>query len=188
MSRLSRPWCRVAGALAPASARAAFSLLLLGACTGSLDRPGGLSLEAEFARRVEEINQRTGARQLSLQQLQALLGEGKPVLLLDVREAEEFAAGAIPSARLLPPGQVDEYVPADDDLRIVTYCTAGYRSGRAAASLEKRLGRPVYNLSGGIITWFNQGGEVVDSSGKPSHTVHPFNSDWSRFIERKLDH
>ena len=165
-----------------------FCVLFLWSCSESLDRPGVLSLEAEFGRRVDEINQQTGARQLSLEELQALLAAGKPILLLDIREAEEFEAGAIPSARLLPPGQVDLFIPEENENRIVTYCTVGYRSGRAAASLEKRLGRPVYNLHGGIIEWFNQGGQVVDSSGRISDTVHPFNADWSRFIGRKPDH
>ena len=165
-----------------------FWVLVLCSCADRLDSPPGLSLEAEFGQRVAEINQETGARQLSLEKFQALRDAGKPILLLDVREAEEFAAGAIPSALLLPPGQVDEFVPEDSENRIVTYCTVGYRSGRAAASLEKRLGRPVYNLSGGIIKWFNQGGQIIDSSGRLSDSVHPFNPDWNRFIGRKADH
>ena len=132
-----------------------FCIVFLWSCSESLDRAVTFSLEAEFGQRVAEINRETGARQLSLEELQALLDAGRPILLLDIREAEEFAAGAIPYVLHLPPGQVDEFVPEDSENRIVTYCTVGYRSGRAAASLEKRLGRPVYNLSGGIIKWFN---------------------------------
>ena len=163
-------------------------LFFLCSCADRLDSPPAPSREAEFGQRIDEINQQTGARQLSLEELKALLGAGRPILLLDVREAQEFAVGAIPSARLLPPGQVDAFIPEDSESTIVTYCTVGYRSGRAAASLEKRLGRPVYNLSGGIIKWFNQGGQVIDSFGRLSDSVHPFNADWSRFIGRKPDH
>ena len=54
-----------------------------------------------------------------------------------------------------------------EDAMVVTYCTVGYRSGKAAVELEKRLGRPVYNLDGGILAWFNQGGEVLDPGGRP---------------------
>ena len=164
-------------------------LFFLCSCAASLNSPPDRSLEAEFRQRVDEINQQTGARQLPLEELKAFLEAGESILLLDIREVEEFEVGAIPSARLLPPEQVDEFTPeGGEKTRIVTYCTVGYRSGRAAASLEKRLKRPVYNLSGGIIEWFNQGGKVVDSSGKPSVTVHPFNSDWARFVGPKRSH
>ena len=71
---------------------------------------------------------------------------------------------------------------------VVTYCTAGYRSGIAATQLEKRLGRPVYSLSGGIIEWFNDGGEVVDpASGEPRDRIHPYSAEWGRYVLRNAD-
>ena len=108
------------------------------------------------------------------------------VVLVDCREPYEQAVSMIKGA--ISRAEFDAAADRHGDSTIVVYCTVGYRSGRAAASLEKRLGRPVYNLSGGIIKWFNQGGQVIDSSGRLSDTVHPFNADWSRFIGRKPDH
>ena len=60
-------------------------------------------------------------------------------LLLDVRSAEEFAAGHLPGARNLPVDQVaariDE-VPTDRPL--VVYCRSGRRSASASATLRAR--------------------------------------------------
>ena len=48
--------------------------------------------------------------------------------------------------------------------------------------LERRLGRPVYNLDGGIIEWFNRGGAVVDPSGKPVDRIDAWGEPWSSFV------
>ena len=67
---------------------------------------------------------------------------------------------------------------------IVTYCTVGYRSGLAAVTLEKRIGRPVFNLDGGIIAWFNDGGTVVDAGGEETDKIDAFSVEWEQDVER----
>ena len=77
------------------------------------------------------------------------------VLLVDVREPAEYAAGHIPGAQLIPLMQLVERV---EDLRpaehTVFYCHSGQRSLRAAAHVVMTRGlENIYSLEGGIIGW-----------------------------------
>jgi rhodanese-related sulfurtransferase len=140
-------------------------------------------LDQEFRERVEAFNRQTGARQIAVGEAQAKLARGEKVVFLDVREREENAVSALGGARHLPPATVDSAdlaLPAD--ATVITYCTVGYRSGLAAVELERRLGRPVLNLTGGIIAWFNAGGEVRDPGGRPADRIHPFDDEWARYV------
>jgi len=85
------------------------------------------------------------------------------VVLVDVRTAEEFAAGHLPGA-----ANVDWY--SDDfltqvqhkwpvDIPLAIYCRSGKRSAAAAATLAK-AGFTVYNLLGGYNGWRESGKPV----------------------------
>lgn len=137
-----------------------------------------------FRRRVDGINLMTRARLISAADLQEKLKKGERVVLLDVREPKEMQVSALPGARPAVPDKIAT-LPLDDlpaDATVVAYCTVGGRSGKAAVALEKRLGRPVYNLDGGIIEWFNHGGQVVDPTGKPVDRIDAWGEPWSSFV------
>ena len=77
-------------------------------------------------------------------------------LLIDVREPEEFAAGAIPGAVLVPLGSVLDGSALDGlprDQEIVVQCQVGARSLTAARVL-RGLGYDASNLDGGILAWY----------------------------------
>jgi len=60
-------------------------------------------------------------------------------LLIDVRTAEEFAAGALPNAERMGHEQIASQISAlapDKDTPIVLYCQSGRRSGIAEESLR----------------------------------------------------
>jgi len=58
---------------------------------------------------------------------------------VDTRERPEFDVGHLGGAVLLPPSQIADETPERcGDVLVVTYCTAGYRSGLAAVELERR--------------------------------------------------
>ncbi|MBI4584601.1 MAG: rhodanese-like domain-containing protein [Planctomycetes bacterium] len=140
-------------------------------------------LDREYEELVRGFNRKTGARAVTVAEVRKRFAAGENILFLDIREPEENAVAALPGARLIPPSKVREAAldfPAGATL--MTYCTAGYRSGLAAVELEKRLQRPVYNLSGGIIAWFNAGGEVVGPAGKPADRIHPYSDEWGRYV------
>jgi len=77
-------------------------------------------------------------------------------LVLDVREAAEFAAGHLPRARHIPLGElakrVDELAKFKDKAVVVT-CRSGARSGSACSTLKKAGFTKVFNLKGGVPAW-----------------------------------
>jgi hydroxyacylglutathione hydrolase len=80
--------------------------------------------------------------------------------VLDVRRADEFAAGHIPGAL----NAVHTRIPAladrvPKDKRILVNCRSGIRSARASSYLQ-RLGYDVTNLAGGFLAWEQSKGPV----------------------------
>jgi len=84
-------------------------------------------------------------------------------LLVDVRQPEEYEAGHIPGASLIPLPELEPRLfdlPQDKDL--LFYCRSGARSRNAAMLAEEAevTEKSVYNLSGGIMAW--QGKTLTD--------------------------
>jgi sulfur-carrier protein adenylyltransferase/sulfurtransferase len=92
--------------------------------------------------------------ELSPFEVQALLGNGESIQLLDVREPQEAALVAIPGSVLIPlgalPGRLSE---VDRTRTVVVYCRSGARSARAVELLRKTGLDRTYNLAGGILAW-----------------------------------
>ena len=85
----------------------------------------------------------------------ARLDSGDPVVLLDVRTAEEFAEGHIPGAVCLPVETIGRTAPAelpDKSAEILVYCRSGSRSAKAARKLTG-LGYTHVADFGGIQDW-----------------------------------
>jgi sulfur-carrier protein adenylyltransferase/sulfurtransferase len=82
------------------------------------------------------------------------------VVLLDIREADEFEQGAIPGAVHLPRGflefQVEGRVP-DKSSPVVVYCAAGSRSAFAAKTMADLGYEDVTSLAGGFNKWKDEG-------------------------------
>jgi molybdopterin/thiamine biosynthesis adenylyltransferase/rhodanese-related sulfurtransferase len=93
-------------------------------------------------------------------------GNGKGhVVLLDVRESEEWDAGHIPGAKHVPRGylesRVEGVIGADREQRVVIYCASGQRSALAANTLKDLLGyENVASMNGGITLWKDRGYDV----------------------------
>lgn len=86
-------------------------------------------------------------------QLASQLGTANAPLILDVRTQDEFDAGHVPGAVLIPhdqlAGRLDE-VPADR--AVVVYCHSGRRATLAERVLAEN-GRAVSQLDGSWIGW-----------------------------------
>lgn len=68
-----------------------------------------------------------------------LIDEGESVVLLDVREPDEWKAGHLPGARHIPRGTLEMRAArelTDPNARIVVYCAGGGRSALAAQTLK----------------------------------------------------
>ncbi len=82
------------------------------------------------------------------------------LLLLDVREHEEYEQGAIPGAHLIPRGLLESSVSMqvpDPNTEIVVYCAGGARSALAALSLQELGYRNVLSMAGGFGQWKAEG-------------------------------
>lgn len=83
------------------------------------------------------------------------------MLVIDVREPDEFAAGHIPGSLSLPLSQLEAAdIPAEMGKRIVFSCLAGGRSLKALA-LARSGGLPLdEHYGGGFRDWFGAGRPV----------------------------
>lgn len=94
-------------------------------------------------------------QQISQQEAKEMM-DSQEVILLDVREQEEYDEGHIPGAVLLPVGTISEetaaaVIPEQEDT-VLVYCRSGNRSKTAAAALAQLGYTEVYEF-GGINTW-----------------------------------
>jgi molybdopterin/thiamine biosynthesis adenylyltransferase/rhodanese-related sulfurtransferase len=89
---------------------------------------------------------------------------GNGVVLVDVRESEEWDAGHIPGAKHVPRGYLESRIEGavkDRDQRVVLYCASGQRSALAANTLREQLGyENVASMNGGITLWKDRGYDV----------------------------
>ena len=89
-------------------------------------------------------------------QVKALMDSGRQenFILVDVRQPEEYEAGHIPGAELIPLGELENRSwELDRDASIVTYCRSGHRSMSAAVMLCWLGFADVATMEGGMIDW-----------------------------------
>ena len=91
------------------------------------------------------------------------------VLLLDVRDDDEWDAGHARGAVHVP---LDSLDPASfqPDVPVVAVCRSGNRSGKAAELLAQG-GIDVVNMAGGMTAWANAGLPVVVADGSPGEIL-----------------
>lgn len=94
---------------------------------------------------------------LGVHELSRRLASGEaPALILDTRTHEEFAAGHIPGARLVPHDRIDASLATllpHRDAEIVIYCQSGRRAGLAEAALRERGFTHLHLLEGSWQAW-----------------------------------
>ncbi|MCB1000314.1 MAG: rhodanese-like domain-containing protein [Acidimicrobiales bacterium] len=103
---------------------------------------------------------------LDAAEVDALVRASSDVVLLDVREPHEFAAGHAPLATNLPLADVTtrcHELPRRS--RVVCVCRSGSRSAQATEML-RRCGFDVVDMSGGMQRWSEQGRPMVGTGGR----------------------
>jgi len=103
--------------------------------------------------KINNPNEPARVKRISPAELQARLGRGDDLLLVDVRTDEEREIASIESGRALDAALHAEIGKGSRDRAIVVYCHHGSRSQRAAEELVQQGFRDVYNLTGGIHAW-----------------------------------
>jgi len=97
-------------------------------------------------------------REIDVDQLDAVLRDGG--VLIDVREAAEYAAGHVPGAVLIPMGQLTSRLDELDRAAPVhLICASGNRSGAMGDVLSARRFDAV-NVVGGTTAWVRSGRPV----------------------------
>ena len=94
-------------------------------------------------------------QQISQEEAKEMM-DSQNVIVLDVREQDEYDGGHIPGAVLLPVGTIDEAKAAavipEKDAVVLVYCRSGNRSKTASSALAELGHTNVYEF-GGINTW-----------------------------------
>lgn len=113
------------------------------------------------AQPVEAKQNGSAAGEITPAEVKAKIDKGESFVLIDVREPHEYQICNIPTARLIPlgdlPKRVNELNSADE---IVAHCRSGVRSAKAVDFLKQAGFRKVHNMKGGILLW----SDTVDPS------------------------
>ncbi len=103
------------------------------------------------------------APEITIEEL-ATARAGGPVRLVDVRQPEEYDAGHVPGAKLIPMADVVARVgelPVDGPVYVI--CQTGGRSQRAAEYLRS-VGIEAFNIAGGTKAWVEAGHDTAHGS------------------------
>jgi rhodanese-related sulfurtransferase len=93
------------------------------------------------------------------------------VIVLDVREPEEWQAGRIEEAVHIPMNTLPSRLGELDSKRpVVAVCRSGHRSAQVTAFLVQR-GFEAYNLRGGMEAWRDMGLSFTTPDGQPGRVV-----------------
>ncbi len=98
---------------------------------------------------------------VSPKEVKARIDKGDNFILIDVRETHEYQICSIPSARLIPLGDLPKRLnELDPEADYVMHCKGGTRSAKACVILREAGFKNVRNMTGGIGLWSDQ----VDST------------------------
>ena len=115
--------------------------------------PSGAEVLRQIKERIEHVDPAAVREQLQ-----------QGVLVIDVRQDEERAAGHIPGALHVPKSHLESWIEGaapDRAAPIVVYCASGVRSAWAARTLIEDFGyERVASMAGGFTLWKDRGYEV----------------------------
>lgn len=108
---------------------------------------------------LSELRQRI--TEASPEEVKELLGNGNEVVVVDVREGDEYRQGHVPGAIHLPRGflelQAETKLGDAREKKVVAYCAGGVRSLFAAETLGKMGFENVISMTGGFTRWKQNG-------------------------------
>ena len=101
-----------------------------------------------------------GVKEIAIEQTKKDIESGNKLVVLDVREPEEFKKGHLPKAVNSPRGllefTVEKAIP-DKNAYVIVYCKTGGRSCLAADTLMKMGYKNAVSMAGGWDGWFKAG-------------------------------
>ena len=98
---------------------------------------------------------------LTMRELRRRFERGEPLVVMDVRQAHEWAAGHIPEVELVEAGALPEAaLQLPRDRLVATHCGHGQRAATALSVLEQRGYDMLALIAEGVDEWRNAGGPV----------------------------
>jgi rhodanese-related sulfurtransferase len=95
-------------------------------------------------------------RQATILQATQMINRGRSTAVIDVRNADEFAAGHLRDAKNIPLADLPKRIGELDKSKVKTVivvCQTGARAGKAAGLLKAAGFDDIYSLEGGIAAW-----------------------------------
>ena len=115
------------------------------------------SVEAEAAELASAAAGAPPATEITVLELKARMDRGDKLVIVDVREPNEYQINRIPGSVLIPLGEIPRrYAELDQDAELVMQCKMGGRSAKAADYLRSVGFKRVLNLKGGILEWVDK--------------------------------
>lgn len=100
-------------------------------------------------------------------EVQARLAAGRAVLV-DIREADEFARSHVPGAQSQPLSRWESaHLSIDPDADVIFTCRSGMRTAGACDRLASRVSGPAFVLDGGIDGWAKAGLPIATDAHAP---------------------
>jgi len=96
-----------------------------------------------------------GSAQIGTFEATRLMNQG-PMLVLDVGDEPDFAAGHLPRARHIPLDELSKRIAEIGkykDKPVIVTCKTGTRAGAASRFLKRSGFTSVYQLKGGVAAW-----------------------------------
>jgi rhodanese-related sulfurtransferase len=95
-------------------------------------------------------------REVSADELKKMMDEKEKIVILDVRDKEEFETGYIPGAINLSRGMLEFRITMlipDRNARVIVYCGVDLRGPLATRTLNEMGYKNAVNLIGGLKAW-----------------------------------
>lgn len=94
--------------------------------------------------------------EVSVDEAEDLLHSVMAPVLIDVRDADEFAAGHLPHAKHISKGWIEAKINTavpNKETAVILYCGGGNRSALAAYNLQKMGYKHIMSMAGGFKGW-----------------------------------
>ncbi|MGO9611808.1 MAG: rhodanese-like domain-containing protein [Dissulfurispiraceae bacterium] len=103
-------------------------------------------------------------KEVSITEAKKMMDSGQKLIILDVREKDEYDSGHIPGAILMPRGflefKVQTIIP-DKSATVIVYCMLDLRGPLATKTMNELGYKNTVNIAGGLKAWKDAGYPVM---------------------------
>ncbi len=137
-----------------------FGLVVVGGCKTF----NGETVQVENNIKINTASEEviSEVKNISVEEVYKIVSGNQDYLILDVRTPDEFNEGHIEGAVLIPVSELESRLDElAENKPIVVYCKVGGRSSTAANILVENGFTGIYDMTGGIMDWIENGYSVI---------------------------